>query len=165
MKKLFIASLVLWILTVGFLAFKFIKGSTTPSSDNRLAVNLTPSEKDMVLGEMRSMLTAVNGVLRAAATKDWQQAKTAALGAGKAMAVDATPGLMGKLPMEFKTLGMSVHDDFDSLAEDLVKGMTESQVFERLGAITNKCIACHASYRFGTRELSIKPFENIAAAH
>lgn len=140
-------SLVLWVITVGAFAYFFIMGRTVTSSDNRKAVILDPQEKDMVLGEMRTILTAINGVLNSIAKNDMKGAASAAKSAGMNMAVDASPVFMAKLPIEFKTLGMSLHADFDTLSSDIEKGMTENQIVERLGAITNKCIACHSNYR------------------
>ena len=137
----------LWIVTIAVLGYFFVTGSTEPSTDNRTAVLLTAPETDMVLGEMRTMLTAVSGVLVAVGEDDMKKASAAAKSAGMAMAVDATPGLMAKLPLEFKNLGMSVHGDFDLLAADIEKGLTQQQVVERLGATTTKCVACHSAYR------------------
>lgn len=55
--------------------------------------------------------------------------------------------LMAKLPLAFKNLGMSVHDDFDRLAADIDNGLTQRQVVQRLGATTTKCVACHSAFR------------------
>jgi cytochrome c556 len=140
----------LWIVTIAVFGYFFVTGSTQPSTDNRTAVLLTAPETDMVLGEMRTMLTAVSGVLVAVGEDDMKKASAAAKSAGMAMAVDATPGLMAKLPLEFKNLGMSVHGDFDSLAADIDKGMTQQQVVQRLGATTTKCVGCHSAYRLGS---------------
>lgn len=152
MNTLAKASIALWIATIVVFGYFFLKGATGKSTDNRTAVLLSPQEKDMVLGEMRTILSAINGVLNALAKEDMAKASTAAKSAGMAMAVDATPGLMAKLPMEFKSMGMSLHEDFDTLASDIEKGMTERQVIQRLGTITNKCVACHAGYRLGSIE-------------
>lgn len=139
----------LWIVTIAVFGYFFVTGSTEPSTDNRTAVLLNPPEADMVLGEMRTMLTAVSGVLVAVGENDMKRASAAAKSAGMAMAVDATPALMAKLPLEFKNLGMSVHGDFDALSADIDKGMTQQQVVQRLGATTTKCVGCHAAYRLG----------------
>ena len=65
-----------------------------------------------------------------------------------AMAVDATPGLMAKLPLDFKTMGMQLHKDFDALAADIdSKKLNQIQIIERLGTMTNSCLACHGNYR------------------
>lgn len=144
MKKFVYLSLALWVLTVGSLVYMFNKGSTVVSSDNRLAVQLSPKEKDMVLGEMRTILTAVNRVLHGVAQNDLPATAIAAKSAGMAMAVDATPGLMAKLPLDFKTMGMQLHKDFDSLAADIdSKKLNQIQIIQRLGTMTNSCLACH----------------------
>lgn len=137
----------LWVVTIGVFGYFFVTGSTQKSADNRMTVLLSPPERDMVLGEMRSMLAAVGGVLNALGEGDMQKASAAARSAGMSMAVDTTPVLMAKLPLEFKNLGMSVHGDFDLLAADIDKGLTQQQVVQRLGATTSKCIACHSAYR------------------
>jgi cytochrome c556 len=63
------------------------------------------------------------------------------------MAVDVNPALMAKLPLEFKKLGLSMHDDFDNLSKDIKGGLNQTDTIKRLGEITNKCIACHSTYR------------------
>lgn len=146
-KKLFIGSLILWSITLGTFAKFFISGSTSVSTDNRLAVHLSPSEKDIVLGEMRAVLTALNATLKALGKEDFKESSIAAKKAGAGMAVDINPVLMAKLPLEFKKLGMSMHGDFDKFSSDLDKGMTQKEAVARMGEITNKCVACHATYR------------------
>ena len=137
----------LWVITIGVFGYFFVTGSTENSTDNRMAVLLSPHEADLILGEMRTMLAAVSGVLNAFGEGDRQKASAAAKSAGMAMAVDTTPALMAKLPLEFKNLGMSVHGDFDLLAADIDNGLTQQQVVQRLGATTAKCVACHSAYR------------------
>ena len=137
----------LWVITIGVFGYFFVTGSTQKSTDNRTAVLLSPLESDLILGEMRTMLSATSGVLNALGEGDMKKASAAATSAGMAMAVDTTPALMARLPLEFKSLGMSVHGDFDQLAADIDTGLTQQQVVQRLGATTTKCVACHATYR------------------
>ena len=137
----------LWVVTIAVFGYFFVTGSTQQSTDNRTAVLLSPPESDLILGEMRTMLAAVSGVLNALGEGDTKKASAAARSAGMAMAVDTTPVLMAKLPLEFKNLGMSVHGDFDLLAADIDNGLTPQQIVQRLGATTTKCVACHAAYR------------------
>jgi cytochrome c556 len=139
----------LWVVTIGAFVYFFVAGATEKSTDNRTAVLLSAQEKDLVLGEMRTMLVAVSGVLNALGEGDTKKASAAARSAGMAMAVDTTPLLMAKLPLEFKNLGMSVHGDFDLLAADIDNGLTQQQIVQRLGATTSKCTTCHAIYRLG----------------
>ncbi len=42
--------------------------------------------------------------------------------AGKGMAADVSPAIMVKLPLALKQMGMSVHRDFDALADAVVQG-------------------------------------------
>ncbi len=55
----------LWVITIGVFAYFFVTGSTQKSTDNRTAVLLSPQESDLILGEMRTMLSATSGVLNA----------------------------------------------------------------------------------------------------
>ena len=143
----------LWVMTIGVFGYFFVTGSTQKSTDNRKAVLLSPQESDLILGEMRTMLSATSGVLIALGEGDMKKASAAARSAGMAMAVDTTPVLMAKLPLEFKNLGMSVHGDFDLLAADIDTGLTPQQVAQRLGVTTTKCVACHAAYRLRAEAL------------
>lgn len=151
-KKLFFGSMVLWLVVIGVFVKFFISGSTSISTDNRKAVHLAPNEKDVVLGEMRTVLQALNGTLKALGNGDFKVAAIEAKKAGAGMAVDINPVVMAKLPLEFKKLGMSMHDDFDKYSQDLANGMTEKQALQRMGEITNKCIACHATYRLAEEQ-------------
>ncbi|NOT78874.1 MAG: hypothetical protein HOP07_07700 [Bacteriovoracaceae bacterium] len=146
-KKLFLASVLIWIVSLGIFAKFFITGSTTPSADSRKTIHLSPSEKDVVLGEMRTVLKSLNGVLKSLGESNFKQASSEAKKAGAGMAVDINPVVMAKLPLEFKKIGMGMHDDFDKFSLDLERGMTEKQALVRMGEITNKCITCHVTYR------------------
>lgn len=146
-KKLFLISIALWLVTAGIFVKFFITGQTSKSSDNRTAVHLSAGEKDIVLGEMRTVLSAVNQTIKALAKDDFKEASVSIKKAGAGMAVDINPALMAKLPLEFKKFGLSMHDDFDNFSAELDKGMTQKQALERMGQITNKCVTCHATYR------------------
>lgn len=146
-SKLALFALALWLLTVGAFAVFFIKGWTKPSTDNRQAVNLSPSERDIVLGEMRMLLKGVNGVFKGLATNDRAFLIKTLEPVGTKMAADINPMLMGKLPLAFKELGMSVHKDFDTLSADIKNGLPNEMIIKRMGDITNKCVACHDVYR------------------
>ena len=160
-NRLGLVSLVLWVLTVGVFAFFFVRGTTSVSTDQRRSVNLAPIEKDLVLGEMRTMLKAINGMLGALSDGDMNKAAEAATSAGMAMAVDASPILMAKLPLDFKELGMGTHKAFDDLSSEIKKGATLPKVLVKMHQITNRCIACHETNRLG----SITPkFEGSAAS-
>jgi hypothetical protein len=143
----------------------FINGVTSKSADNRRIIPLTPVEKDLVLGEMRSMLKAVNGIIDALAKNDMLKAADSARSAGMAMAVDANPILMAKLPLDFKQLGMGTHAQFDELAAQIKAGATQELILQRLSTITNRCVACHDGNRIGMRDLNPKIEVSLFADH
>jgi len=60
-------AILLWVLTVGVFSYFFVQGWTTAGVDKRIAVQLAPAERELVLAEMRQMLTSVHGLIDAAA--------------------------------------------------------------------------------------------------
>lgn len=151
-KKYFYLSIFLWFITLGIFGYFFFKGMTSKSSDQRMAIKLLDAEKDLVLGEMRTILKAVNGILKHTSENNLKEASLSAKSAGMGMAQDINPIFMAKLPLPFKQMGMGLHAEFDKFSSELEIGMNEKQVLFRLGEITNKCIACHQTYRFSTEK-------------
>lgn len=164
-NKLGIISLVLWALTISIFAIFFVKGTTTVSSDQRRAIMLSPGEKDLVLGEMRTMLTAVHEMLGALSESDMKKAATAASSAGMAMAVDTNPILMAKLPLDFKELGMGTHKAFDEISADISNGAKLPEILKSMHQITNRCVACHQVNRIASTELQFDKMQNQFASH
>jgi hypothetical protein len=150
-KTLCRITLGLWIVTAVVLGWFFVKGETTPSADGRTAVLLAPGERDFILTEMRQLLRAVHEVVTGMSDPDQPQghalAAAAARSAGMKMAVDDNPTLMLKLPLPMKQLGMSVHRDFDILADAINAGTTSQDILQRLSTITTRCLACHEMYQ------------------
>ena len=140
-------ALIVWFVTVGVAALFFIRGSTAPSSDGRSSIVLAPAERDLVLKEMRGMLSSVDGVVAGVANHDLQQVAQAARGSGMAVAADVSPRLMLKLPLKFKRMGMAMHKSFDDLASSAERGAGPDQILARLGNQLSSCAACHAAYR------------------
>ena len=148
--KVAILALVLWGLTLGAAAYFFLYGTTRGSADRRRAVVLTADEKGMVLAEMRHILEAVHGVLTGVSAGDLPEVARSARSAGMQMEASGPPELLAKLPLDFKTLGLGLHRDFDKLADDVQAGLPKEEVITRLSGITSKCVACHATYRIAT---------------
>ncbi len=146
-RVLAVLALALWAVTVAMGSYFFIRGQTAPSNDGRLAILLPTAGRDLVLTEMRAMLKSVEGVVTGLAERDMKQVAAAARASGMAAAADMSPQLMIALPLEFKQLGLSVHQGFDELAAAAEEGLPPSEVLSQLGAQLNACVACHASYR------------------
>ena len=135
--------------------------------DTRQAIQLPALQRDMVLTEMRGMLTAVNGILRGLAARDTALMRSSAESAGMAammrgegmggagrgmhpaggMGMGGGRGMGPMLPTEFRALGHQTHAAFDSLAKRIAAGAGPDTITARLARITDNCLACHATYR------------------
>ena len=129
-------------------AYKFIfQGSVAPSSDGRLALQLTPAERDFVLFEMRTFLNSVQKITDGVLKKDFELIATSAKEVG-ATAQNIMPGtLVGKLPLAFKQLGFDTHTRFDQIALDAEQLGDEEHTLTQLSELMQNCVACHATYR------------------
>ena len=146
-KTCWLSVVILVILLLGTVYKFVIEGSTRQSTDNRLAIQLTTGEKDLVLAEMRAFLTSVQQITHGVSSKDMKLIATSARTVGRA-AQQAVPGsLMGKLPLEFKQLGLDTHEKFDLLALDAEQLEDEEHALSQLGELMQNCVACHAAYR------------------
>lgn len=146
------AAIVLWVISGVIAGWIFVKGWTTPGTDGRTEIVLAPVERDLVLKEMRELLKAVHGVVTGLSdpAQGMKEAEHAARAAGMTMAADVDPALMAKLPLPFKQMGLSVHQDMDRLADAIVQKETPAQILARVSSITARCTTCHDLYRFST---------------
>lgn len=145
--------LVLWLVTIGTLAWLFVSGWTTRGTDQRIAIMLAPSERELILSEMRMLLKAVHGVVTGMSVPemDRKSMEDAARAAGMAMAADVSPAVMVKLPLPFKQMGLSIHRDMDALADAVAGEATPQQLLGRLSGMTARCTACHDMFQLGGR--------------
>ncbi len=87
------------------------------NSDDRQAVVVSEVTRSFILGEMRSMLAAAQGVAEAIGKRDWPAAATAAERSGL-KAFQAMPKqTMMELPEEFRAFGRQTHMSFDAVAD------------------------------------------------
>jgi hypothetical protein len=146
-NKLASIALLLWILTVAVFAWFFIRGSTTAGTDGRTAVVLQIGERDLILSEMRGLLSATQGIIEGVNQGDMQRVIKASSAAGMIVAADASPALMAKLPLELKTLGMSVHRDMDAIAKAAESKTPAPEILKMLSNTLTKCVACHSAWQ------------------
>lgn len=128
------------------------RAAGTVQEDPRTAVAVPAAGRTAVLGEMRQMLTALNGVLLAMARGEADRMAEAARSGGTAIAVDRDPGMAAGLPEPFARLGMDTHRAFDALAEVAEAGAPRDTLLARLGRLTGNCVACHETYRLEVEE-------------
>lgn len=147
MKSIASVAILLWVVTVMVFAWFFIKGNTTQSGDGRTAIMLQANERDLILSEMRGLLSATQGILDGANRGDMQSVVNASIKAGTQGAADVNPMLMAKLPIEVKTLGMSVHHDMDDIAKAAASGKPAAEITKMTAQMMSKCVACHAAWQ------------------
>jgi len=137
------------ILTIGIsaLAYKFIiAGATEPGESGRTAIIMDAGEREFVLAEMRAFLVSVQEITQGLSDNDMKQVAASAKTSGRA-AVHGAPGtLMGKLPLEFKKLGMDTHQKFDQLSSEASEIGDKDLLLKNLGILMQNCTACHASF-------------------
>jgi hypothetical protein len=142
--------LILALIGVLFFFGAFGRTADTLSSDNRTRLLLSNAERDYVLAEMRDMLVATQVIMEATLAEDFPRAAAAARNVGMAymknIPAEIHGPLIGKLPIEFKQLGFSVHKGMDVIALDAEALGDQDHTFRQLAELMNKCIACHAAY-------------------
>jgi hypothetical protein len=146
-NKLASIALLLWVVTIAVFAWFFIRGNTAAGTDGRTAVVLQAGERDLILSEMRGLLSATQQILEGANQGDMQRIAKAASAAGMAGAADVNPALMAKLPIEFKALGMNVHHDMDDIARAAQSGTTAPEILKMASNTLTKCVACHSAWQ------------------
>ena len=161
---IFSSLLVLMTLLVIALLLRFIVfGKTQVAADHqaldtRTAVIMTEEEKVYVLHEMRGMLEGVQEIVSSIRTNDMEKISTVARSMGRNVADDAPAGLMGKLPLDFKTLGLGTHASFDQISVTARDPEKMDLVLLQLSNVMGNCIACHATFQIKTeKELAMKP--------
>jgi hypothetical protein len=103
---------------------------------------------------MRMFLEGLQAIAAGLEKDDLAAVASAARALGAKMTGDVPPALMTKLPIEFKTLGLSVHRDFDQIALDAEGLGMPNHTLGQLSAVMQKCVACHRTYQLRT-ELTV----------
>lgn len=147
-RYLAISAIVLWGITLLVGVFFFLKGNTLPGPDQRIAVVLNEGERDFVLSEMRGMLSHIQLVVDSLSKDDLETLSTIAGELGTADMSAMPPGMLAKVPISFKQMGMRVHQEFASLAEMPDEGASPQQMLGQVSNILSVCVSCHATYRF-----------------
>lgn len=141
----------LLVLVIAGAAYKFmVVGDTKSSTDGRLAIQLNPSEKDLVLEEMRSFLAGLQQISSGITKEDFKLIAEQARLLGSSAQQGVPVSLMGKLPMAFKKLGFDTHKKFELLAMDAEQLQDKDHTLEQMSTLMTNCVSCHAAYRIET---------------
>lgn len=115
--------------------------------DERRVLNLEPSERAMILLEMRQFLNGVQIMTDALSRDDLKTVAQASKPLGNQAARDVPDSLKAKLPKEFKQLASAVHGGFDQLAMDAESLGDTRHTQKQLGGILQKCVSCHSMFQ------------------
>ena len=139
-------------IVVAIFGYKFTVGEVKPSTDGRLAVQLSKDERNALLLEMRTWLQNTQAILAAASAKNFPVVSSTAKASGMAAEAQTPGSLFRKIPLEMKRLGFDTRKKFDEIAAD-AENMKDSQhTITQLSTAMNNCVACHAIYRFADAE-------------
>ena len=140
---------VVLLLTAAAVAYKFIVlGEVVQADDNRVAIQLSKSERGLVLSEMRVFLQSVQQITGGIATNDLALVAASARKSGRDAQLAVPAALIGKLPLAFKKLGFDTHGKFDQLALDAEQFGDRDHALSQLDALLKNCVSCHSAYRF-----------------
>ena len=146
---------VLLLITTG-IAYKFIvQGKIVEVDDKRVAIQLTSSERDLVLSEMRIFLQSVQQITSGISSDDMVLVTDSASKSGRNAQLAVPGSLVGKLPLAFKKLGFDTHAKFDELALDAEQLGDRDHTLEQLSVLLQNCVSCHAAFRFEVEAASI----------
>ncbi len=147
-SKIYLTIIALLLAVIAAGAYKFIiAGTAEKAAEGRLAVVLAPAERALVLQEMRDFVVGLQQIADGLAHEDMKAVATAARQRGRGMTKEVPAALMGKLPLEFKTLGFAVHGEFDQIADDAEKIHEPSLTLGQLSGLLGKCVACHKTFQ------------------
>jgi cytochrome c556 len=110
-------------------------------------VPVTDAQRDVQLRDMQEMLRAMQAVMNAADAMEIPKISEAARAEGVAAA--PSQDALGQLPRDYRAKLMETHAAFDAMA-DAVRGFTaRDSVLAHLADISQRCVSCHAAYKFG----------------
>jgi len=147
-NRIYLGIIAVLVLVIAAMAYKFIiAGSTEKGDDGRLAIALQPGERALMLREMREFVAGLQQISDALSRDDMAAVAKAARGLGTSRSHDVPAAMMGRLPIEFKSLALSTHREFDTIAVDAERSGTPKHTLGQLSDVLQKCVACHAGYQ------------------
>lgn len=115
--------------------------------DNRMAIEVTASERNQLLTEMREFLHGLHGIQLALAKQDMKTVAVIAKPMGPLLD-RITAGLREKLPEQFQELAIAQNEAFQNLARIAENKGEIRAALEQTAEIITYCSGCHDSFRF-----------------
>jgi cytochrome c556 len=144
----------IFVLSLGVLAGVGAReaSSREQQDDKRTAIALPASQREVVLKDMRVLLSAMQTIMDGASKMDVAKVRSAAQAAGTAAMVSYDSVIQAQLPEAFRRQSAETRASFDGLAE-AVRGFTaRDTTLAYLSRISGQCVACHAQYRLIAKE-------------
>lgn len=121
--------------------------SAAQAQDNRASIEVTEAQQQMILEEMRDYVAALQEIAGGLAREDYDAVAQAAHRMGRSRMTGERMQMARQLPDHFRMMGMSVHDDFDAIARDIVEIQDKDHALEQISSALGKCVGCHAGFR------------------
>jgi cytochrome c556 len=134
-------ALALLCFTTGALAL------SPTAKDNRIAIQVSPNERNQILYEMREFLHDLFNMHNALANKDMPAVATAT----KPMAglLDRLPAaLRDRLPEEFSQMAIGMNEALKVMARDAETRADMSLTQSQMAELMTYCSGCHDTFRF-----------------
>ncbi len=139
---------IILLLAVAYAGYIFtVRGNVVKGDDGRIAVLMTGKDRVRILGEMRGFLETVQSISEAAAQGDMKTVEKIARANGSSKVRAETPAFLASLPLEFKSLGMNTHANFDKLADFAATNPKPAALMAKLSDDMLNCVACHQTYQ------------------
>jgi len=147
MTRRLITLALLLVSTTAVSTLSLAESSRAIYADKRIAINVSQSEKNQVLTEMREFLHGLYNINNALARQDMKGVAVVARPMGPML--DRFPaGLKERLPEEYTQLGIAMNEAFQNLARDAESKGDTSKALENLAEVMTYCSGCHDTYRF-----------------
>lgn len=117
------------------------------ANDARQAIILSRGERDLVLGEIRLMLEATEGVVAGLAAYDMRAIEQAAARAAPSAPGAVDQAMNGALPEEFRHMGAAALGGSGDVARLTREGARAEAVTMRLSQTLHQCTSCNGACR------------------
>lgn len=122
---------------------------TVTNADSRNVIAVDANARAKLLTEMRGHLVNLQALLEALSEGDMNGVTQAARASGVQSASESADDIIAHLPSGFTALGMSMHRDFDRIADMAARGSDAQTLLRQVAVTMQKCVACHTTYKFG----------------
>ncbi len=145
--KILWSIIILLLVVISGMGYKFVTGSVAPSEDGRTSVILNKDERNLIMSEMRAFLVSLQAVSQAITENDIDKVASLATKAGMEAEANTPGSIFRKIPLTMKTLGLDTRRKFDEIAKTAKEQKDTKVLRKQLDSLMNNCIACHATFR------------------